>query len=77
MGNGNSRVTYKDIMAHQEKVFDELTDIRKEVSKVREGQAKEAEKTKHLLRRDTIGYIWDSFTTLIAAIAIALTTRQH
>ena len=68
----NSRVTYKDIMDFQEKVFDELTDIRGEVAKIREEKAEDRTAVKSLLRRDTIGYVWDSFNTIAATIVIAL-----
>ena len=68
----NSRVTYKDIMDFQEKVFDELTDIRGEVAKIREEKAEDRTAVKSLLRRDTIGYVWDSFNTIVATIVIAL-----
>ncbi len=68
----NNRVTYKDIIAFQEKVFDELTNIRGEVSKIREEKAEDRTAVKSLLRRDTIGYVWDSFNTVVATVVIAL-----
>jgi len=68
----NERVTYKDIMEFQERVFEELTDIRGAISVVREEVAVDRTATKSLLRRDTIGYVWDSINTLIATIVIAL-----
>ena len=68
----NSRVTYKDIMDFQQKVFDELTDVRGDIAKVREEVAVDRTATKSLLRRDTIGYVWDSFNTIAAMIVIAL-----
>lgn len=68
----NGRVTYKDIMEFQKKVFDELTDIRSEIAKVREEVAVDRTATKSLLRRDTIGYVWDSINTLVATVIIAL-----
>ena len=68
----NNRVTYKDIMDFQEKVFDELTDIRGDISKVREEVAVDRTATKSLLRRDTIGYVWDTINTLVATVVIAL-----
>jgi len=68
----NGRVTYKDIMEFQEKVFDELTDIRGDIATVREEVAVDRTATRSLLRRDTIGYIWDSINTLAATIVIAL-----
>ena len=66
------RVTYKDIMEFQERVFGELTDIRGDISKVREEVAVDRTATKSLLRRDTIGYVWDSINTLAATILIAM-----
>jgi hypothetical protein len=68
----NGRVTYKDIMEFQERVFGELTDIRSDISKVREEVAVDRTATKSLLRRDTVGYVWDSFNTIAATIVIAL-----
>ena len=68
----NNRVTYKDIMDFQEKVFGELTDIRGDISKVREEVAVDRTATKSLLRRDTIGYVWDTINTLVATVVIAL-----
>ena len=73
----NGRVTYKDIMTFQEKVFGELTDIRSDISKVREEVAVDRTATKSLLRRDTIGYVWDSFNTIAATIVIALYWRRN
>jgi len=68
----NGRVTYKDIMTFQEKVFDELTAVRGDIAEVRETQATDRARTKSLLRRDTIGYVWDSFNTVVATVVIAL-----
>ena len=68
----NGRVTYKDIMEFQEKVFGELTEIRGDISTVREEVAVDRTATKSLLRRDTIGYVWDSINTIAATIVIAL-----
>ena len=68
----NGRVTYKDIMEFQEKVFDELTAVRGDIAEVRETQATDRARTKSLLRRDTIGYVWDSINTLATTIVIAL-----
>ena len=72
----NSRVTYKDIMDFQEKVFDELTDIRGDIAKVREEAATDRTSVKSLLRRDTIGYVWDSLNSLVTAVAIAIFLRM-
>ena len=72
----NSRVTYKDIMDFQEKVFDELTDIRGDIAKVREEAATDRTSVKSLLRRDTIGYMWDSLNSLVTAVAIAVFLRM-
>jgi len=52
-------------------VFNELTEVRSEISLLRESAATDRTATKSLLRRDTIGYVWDSFNTLIATICIA------
>ena len=68
----NNKVTYKDIMEFQEKVFDELTAVRGDIAEVRETQATDRARTKSLLRRDTIGYVWDSFNTVVATVVIAL-----
>lgn len=68
----NNRVTYKDIMEFQEKVFDELTNVRGDIADVREAQATDRARTKSLLRRDTIGYVWDSINTLVGTALIAL-----
>ena len=66
------RVTYKDIMGLQEKIFNELTEVRSEISLLREVAATDRMSVKSLLRRDTIGYVWDSVNSLIAAAVIAL-----
>jgi len=68
----NGRVTYKDIMEFQERVFGELTDIRGDIARVREEVAVDRTATKSLLRRDTIGYVWDTINTLVATVVIAL-----
>ena len=68
----SGRVTYKDIMEFQEKVFDELTDIRADIADVREDAAIDRTAVKSLLRRDTVGYVWDSFNTLVATLMVAL-----
>ena len=73
---GNNRVTYKDIMEFQEKIFNELTEIRGDIAVLDKCMAEDREKTKHLLRRDTIGYVWDSITSIGAAIAIAISMRR-
>ena len=84
-GEGNPRITYKDIIAFREKVFDELTAIRKEntddreairedLSDVRVELGRQDEKFKGLIRRDTIGYAVDS---LVAGIAIWLGVRHQ
>ena len=69
--SNGGRVTYKDIMGFQEKIFNELTEVRLEISLLREVAATDRMSVKSLLRRDTIGYVWDSFNTLIATICIA------
>ena len=68
----SGRVTYKDIMEFQERVFGELTDIRGDIAKVREEAAIDRTAVKSLLRRDTVGYVWDSFNTLVATLMVAL-----
>ena len=70
--SNGGRVTYKDIMDFQQKVFNELTGVRSEISLMRESAATDRTATKSLLRRDTIGYVWDSVNSLIAAAVIAL-----
>jgi len=70
--SNGGRVTYKDIMGFQEKIFNELTEVRSEISLLRESAATDRTATKSLLRRDTIGYVWDSVNSLIAAAVIAL-----
>ena len=69
--SNGGRVTYKDIMDFQQKVFNELIEVRSEISLLRESAATDRTATKSLLRRDTIGYVWDSINTLIATICIA------
>ena len=80
MTDKTPRVTYKDIMDFQEKVFGQLAAIRKEntddrdviredLTNVRIELGRQDEKFKGLIRRDTIGYVLDSF---IAAIAIVI-----
>ena len=69
--SNGGRVTYKDIMDFQQKVFNELTGVRSEISLMREVAATDRMSVKSLLRRDTIGYVWDSINTLIATICIA------
>ena len=70
--SNGGRVTYKDIMGFQEKIFNELTEVRSEISLLRESAATDRTATKSLLRRDTIGYVWDSINTLVATAIIAL-----
>ena len=70
--SNGGRVTYKDIMGFQEKIFNELTEVRSEISLMREVAATDRMSVKSLLRRDTIGYVWDSVNSLIAAAVIAL-----
>jgi len=70
--SNGGRVTYKDIMGFQEKIFNELTEVRSEISLLREVAATDRMSVKSLLRRDTIGYVWDSVNSLIAAAVIAL-----
>lgn len=87
-GNGSPRITYKDIIAFREKIYEELTELRKdnggeftaireEISEIRIEIKGQDEKFKGLLRRDTIGFVWDSLTTLGAAIAIAIGVRHQ
>jgi len=87
-GNGSPRITYKDIIAFREKIFDELTTMRKEnsveciairgeISEITTEITRQNEKFKGLLRRDTIGFVWDSLTTLVASIAIAIGMRNQ
>ena len=82
---GSNRITYKDIVAFREKVFEELTEIRKvnsdeftairgDISEIKIEIKGQEEKFKGLIRRDTIGYILDSF---VAAIAIAIGIRNQ
>ena len=81
------RVTYKDIMTFQAKVFDELTGIRTanaseftairgEISEIKTEIKVHREAVKGLIRRDTIGYVWDSLTTLVAMVAMSLGMRK-
>ena len=87
-GEGSPRITYKDIIAFREKIFDELTEMRKEnanectvirgeISAITTEITRQNEKFKGLLRRDTIGFVWDSLTTLAAAIAISIGVRHQ
>ena len=80
------RVTYRDIIAFREKIFDELTEMRKdssdefaairvEISEIRVEIKGQDEKFKGLIRRDTIGYVWDSLTTLVAAATLGIVAR--
>lgn len=84
-GNGSPRITYKDIIAFREKIFDELTTMRKEnaddresirgeITEVRVELGRQDEKFKGLIRRDTIGYILDS---VVASIAVYLGVRHQ
>ena len=86
--DGSPRITYKDIIAFREKIFDELTSMRKEnsdeciairsdISEIKIEIKGQDEKFKGLLRRDTIGFVWDSLTTLAAAIAISIGVRHQ
>ena len=81
----SSRVTYKDIMGFQKKVFDELTEIRKEnandrseimgeISEIKIDIRGQDEKFKGLIRRDTIGFVLDSF---VAGIAVYLGIQKQ
>ena len=66
MTTNGARVTYKDIMDFQEKVFDELTGIRKDVADLRVQAGEDRGSVSALIRRDTIGY-W------VDVLSIALT----
>ena len=83
---GSNRITYKDIVAFREKVFEELTEIRKvnsdeftairgDISEIKIEIKGQEEKFKGLIRRDTIGYVLDAFVTSIA-IAIGVARNQ-
>jgi len=83
-GDGNPRITYKDIIAFREKIFDELTEIREndtkertairsEISEIKVEIKGQDEKFKGLIRRDTIGYVLDA---LVTGIAIAIGIKQ-
>ena len=87
-GNGSPRITYKDIIAFREKIYEELTDLRKdnageftvirnEISEIRVDIRGQEVRFDSLIRRDTIGYVWDSLTTLVAAVAIAIGVRHQ
>ena len=87
-GEGNPRITYKDIIAFRETIYKELTEmrkenaddrteIRKEISAINIEITGQNERFKGLLRRDTIGFVWDSLTTLAAAIAISIGVRHQ
>ena len=84
-GEGSPRITYKDIIAFREKVFDELTEMRKEnatertairdeISDIKVEIKGQDEKFKGLIRRDTIGFMLDS---VVASIAIYLGVRHQ
>jgi hypothetical protein len=84
MGSNGNRVTYhdimnmqRDIMEFQERVYSELKDVRKEISRLHTATATDRTRVSSLLRRDTIGFVWDSINSLVAAIAIAwFSTRK-
>ena len=55
---------------------DEFTAVRKDIAIIREENATDRTSVSSLLRRDTIGYVWDSINTLLTVIAVALWTRR-
>ena len=66
------RITYQDIHELQSKTFAELKEIRREIADLRTEVAVQRISTGSLLRRDTIGYVWDSLNTLIAAVIVVI-----
>jgi len=80
------RITYRDIFDFREKIFDELIDLRREngaeftairneISEIKIEIQRQDGKFKGLIRRDTIGYVWDSLTTLVAAATLGIVAR--
>ena len=74
--NNSGRVTTREFynaLLDQNKQRSEMElRIMEKLSEIREENAEDRTSVKSLLRRDTIGYVWDSFNTIIATIVIAL-----
>ncbi len=74
--NNSGRVTTREFynaLLDQNKQRSEMElRIMEKLSEIREENAEDRTSVKSLLRRDTIGYVWDSFNTLVATIVIAL-----
>ena len=74
--NNSGRVTTREFynaLLDQNKQRSEMElRIIEKLSEIREENAEDRTSVKSLRRRDTIGYVWDSFNTLVATIVIAL-----
>ena len=72
----NGRVTtrefYEALLDQNKQRADMETRLVEKITEERIAAATDRTAVKSLLRRDTIGYVWDSFNTIAATIVIAL-----
>ena len=76
MPNNGGRVTTREhfeaIMDVKKDIADMETRLTEKITDAQVDAATDRTAVKSLLRRDTIGYVWDSFNTIAATIVIAL-----
>ena len=71
-GRVTTREFYDALLDQNKQRSDMELRIMEKLSEIREESAVDRTSVKTLLRRDTVGYVWDSFNTLVATIVIAL-----
>jgi hypothetical protein len=71
-GRVTTREFYVALLDQNKQRADMETRLIEKITEERIAAATDRTAVKSLLRRDTIGYVWDSFNTIIATIVIAL-----
>ena len=70
-GRVTTREFYDALLDQNKNIANMEMRLVEEIGKIKTSAAVDRTATKSLLRRDTIGYVWDSINTLIATICIA------
>ena len=70
-GRVTTREFYNALLDQNKSIANMEARLIEEIGKVKTSAAVDRTATKALLRRDTIGYVWDSLNTLIATICVA------
>ena len=70
-GRVTTREFYDALLDQNKNIANMEMRLVEEIGKIKTSAAVDRTATKALLRRDTIGYVWDSINTLIATICIA------